>query len=61
MKASEQMRVIGRQIEEIEPLITMQTGFVDSLYRVEWYLMQALREVKSMGATTGNQGSHEND
>jgi len=39
----------------------MQVGFIYSLYRVEWYLMQALREVESMGATTGNQGSHKND
>ncbi len=61
MKASEQMRVIGRQIEEIEPLITMQTQCIPSLHQVEWYLMQALREVKSMGTNTGKQGSHKND
>jgi len=58
MKASEQMRISRRQIEELELLINMQTRGIDSLHQVEWYLMQALREAKRREASKGNDGSH---
>jgi hypothetical protein len=47
VKAYRQLDIIKKQLEEIEPLVTMKTGDVSSLHQVEWYLMQALRDIKN--------------
>ena len=47
MKAYRQLDIIKKQLEEIEPCVTMKTDGVSSLYQVEWYLMQAIRDIKN--------------
>ncbi len=47
MKAYRQLDIIKKQLEEIEPFVTMKTNNIPSLHQVEWYLMQALRDIEN--------------